>query len=212
MVAAVAALNEFYGLPLSSAQALSLMGRIEAQASGSIHYDNIAPSFLGGLQLCSANTVQTYALAWPEDWRLIMAYPDIDIPTEHARHILPSDYSSKTVIQQTQCVAQFIHALHTDDLELAKVSIQDYLAEPNRQTLLPNFHSHKKHILASYAAVSVGISGSGPTIFVITDQASDVVNIKNYLYQNYVLNLNGDDSQKGFVVEAEICKEGVSVL
>ena len=51
VVAALYALNEFYENALSKHALLLLMGQLEGQISGSVHYDNVAPSYLGGLQL-----------------------------------------------------------------------------------------------------------------------------------------------------------------
>ena len=51
VVAALYALNEFYQQALSKHQLLLLMGELEGKISGSVHYDNVAPSYLGGLQM-----------------------------------------------------------------------------------------------------------------------------------------------------------------
>ena len=51
IVAALAALNAFHDYALDKDEALLLMGELEGQISGSIHYDNVAPCYLGGLQL-----------------------------------------------------------------------------------------------------------------------------------------------------------------
>jgi len=70
VVAAVQALNEFYAKPLSKQECLKLMGQCEADASGSVHYDNIAPSFLGGLTLCSNDAGLVHHLPWPSEWKI----------------------------------------------------------------------------------------------------------------------------------------------
>ena len=45
------AMNEHCGKPLNDTRLLALMGELEGRISGSIHYDNVAPCFLGGMQL-----------------------------------------------------------------------------------------------------------------------------------------------------------------
>lgn len=50
VVAALVALNEYTGRPLDEMTLLRLMGEMEGRISGSVHYDNVAPCFLGGLQ------------------------------------------------------------------------------------------------------------------------------------------------------------------
>ncbi|MGO2474460.1 MAG: homoserine kinase, partial [Vibrio litoralis] len=51
IVAALDALNRFHQQPLNEMELLALMGEMEGQISGGIHYDNVAPCYLGGLQL-----------------------------------------------------------------------------------------------------------------------------------------------------------------
>jgi len=123
VVATLVALDSYFACSGCSALLLELMGKCEAGASGSLHYDNIAPSYLGGLQLCSVNSPVTHELPWPKDWKLILAYQDIDIPTAMARNILPESYTKQTTIQQMQYVAKFVHALHASDQQLAADSI-----------------------------------------------------------------------------------------
>ena len=51
IVAALVALNKFHDEPFSKMELLEMMGELEGRISGSIHYDNVAPCYLGGLQL-----------------------------------------------------------------------------------------------------------------------------------------------------------------
>ncbi len=50
IVAALDALNRFHDEALNPTELLALMGEMEGQISGGVHYDNVAPCFLGGLQ------------------------------------------------------------------------------------------------------------------------------------------------------------------
>ena len=51
VVAALEGLNAFHGAPLDEHDMLLLMGEMEGRISGSVHYDNVAPCYLGGMQL-----------------------------------------------------------------------------------------------------------------------------------------------------------------
>lgn len=214
VVATIHALNEFYDKPLSQYECLKLMGQCEAAASGSLHYDNIAPSYLGGLTLCSNDKKLVHHLPWPKEWKIILAYADIDIPTIEARGVLPNSYSKRLVIEHSQNLAQFIHALHTSDLELASHSLIDLIAEPYRESLLPNYRQVKASLLGQFAAKAVGISGSGPTIFAIVDNASDIEGARQYLQTTYVDQTFVSKTkaiaknERGFVLLAEVNKNG----
>ncbi|NIH12066.1 MAG: homoserine kinase [Serratia symbiotica] len=51
VVAGLVAMNEFCDRPLNKMTLLGLMGELEGRISGSVHYDNVAPCYLGGVQL-----------------------------------------------------------------------------------------------------------------------------------------------------------------
>lgn len=212
VVAAIAALNEFYDKPLTEIEALELMGLVEADASGSVHYDNIAPSYLGGLTLCSKDSPQTYQLPWPQEWKLLLAYADIDVPTVEARKVLPAEYSKATVLEHAQNVAQFVHGLHAHDLALAANSIKDLIAEPYRTSLIPNFAQVKQTLMSEYGVKTVGISGSGPTIFAVTDAETKVAEARQYLQEAYVDHAVHSKEHCGFVVAAEIDRVGACLV
>ncbi len=196
VVAACMALNEFYSCPLNELDLLELMGQCEAGASGSIHYDNIAPTYLGGLRLCDSACSQTSLLPWPKEWSLVLAYSGVDVPTAQARQALPDTYPRSIVIQQMQYLAHFVDALHKGELARAACNIQDLLAEPYRSDFLPNFDEVTRTLQNKYKVLASGISGSGPTIFAILDETIDKIAVKQYLQQEYCQN-------NGFVVLAD---------
>ena len=69
---------------------LLVMGELEGQISGSVHYDNVAPCFLGGLTLMAEHKEQV-ALQLPmfENWYWVSCYSGISVSTAAARDILP---------------------------------------------------------------------------------------------------------------------------
>lgn len=197
IVAAFVALNEFYGRPFSDMQLLKLMGEQEAAISGSLHYDNVAPSFLGGLQLmCNDEKQVTQSIPVFEDVYWVIAYPDVEVSTKAAREILPSQYSRQTLIQFGQNLAGFIDASYRQNKQQAFDSIIDLVAEPHRKSLLPGFEQAKSALL-EIGNLTVGISGSGPTLFTATDDLTKAELSATWLKENYL------QSQNGFV---HICK------
>lgn len=76
VVAALAALNRFAGEPLDAHRLLMLMGELEGRISGSVHYDNVAPCYLGGLQLMlEAQEIISQPVPCFDEWLWVMAYP-----------------------------------------------------------------------------------------------------------------------------------------
>lgn len=99
VVAALDALNRFHNMPLNEVELLALMGEMEAKISGSLHYDNVAPCYLGGLQFMVQELgIISQSVPCFDDWYWVMAYPGIKVPTAEARAILPSQYRRQDVI------------------------------------------------------------------------------------------------------------------
>ena len=72
------------------------MGELEGQFSGGIHLDNIAPCFLGGLQLITnSQQYPVQQLPFFENWFIVVAYSGINIPTKEARDKLPKSFLFK---------------------------------------------------------------------------------------------------------------------
>jgi len=121
------------------------MGELEGRISGSVHYDNVAPCFLGGIQLMlEENDIISQAVPGFDDWLWVMAYPGIKVSTAEARAILPAQYRKEDCIKHGRLLAGFIHACHTRQPALAAKLMQDVIAEPYRTRLLPGFATDRR--------------------------------------------------------------------
>ncbi len=197
IVAAFVALNEYYQSPFKQDELLHLMGELEAAISGSLHYDNVAPCYLGGLQLMLNHPNKiSQALPLFNDVYWVIAYPDVKVSTKAAREILPAQYSRQTLIQFGQNLAGFIDASYRQEKQEAFSYLVDVVAEPYRASLLPNFNAVKQSLLEQ-GSLAVGISGSGPTIFSVCETLEQAKQQANWLDSNYL------QTPQGFV---HICK------
>ncbi|UXI00867.1 homoserine kinase [Photobacterium sp. TY1-4] len=205
IVAALDALNRFHDLPLDETELLALMGEMEAEISGSLHYDNVAPCYLGGLQFMVEELgIISQSVPCFEQWYWVMAYPGIKVPTAEARAILPSQYRRQDVIAHGRYLGGFIHACHTQQPELAAAMIKDVVAEPYRERLLPGFAEARQYALQAGALAS-GISGSGPTMFSICNDIEVAQRIARWLEAHYVQN------DEGFVHVCQLDGQGSQV-
>ncbi|MBG6242502.1 MAG: homoserine kinase [Candidatus Symbiopectobacterium sp. Dall1.0] len=197
VVAGLMAMNEFCGKPLDDTRLLALMGELEGRISGSVHYDNVAPCFLGGIQLMiEQNGIISQPVPAFDDWLWVMAYPGIKVSTAEARAILPAQYRRQDCISHGRYLAGFIHACHTRQPALAAALMQDVIAEPYRTRLLPGFAEARQ--AAKYiGALACGISGSGPTLFSVCDDMEKAQRLASWLQDNYL------QSDEGFV---HICR------
>ncbi|XWY20737.1 homoserine kinase [Bisgaard Taxon 45] len=206
IVAALVALNQFHGEPFSKMELLEMMGELEGRISGSIHYDNVAPCYLGGVQLMVqslGNICQQ--LPFFDEWYWVLAYPGIEVSTAEARAILPKSYTRQDVISQARHLGSFVHACHTRQAQLAALMMKDVIAEPYREALLPNF-ADVKQATRDLGALATGISGSGPTIFAIAPDLGTAMKLSTYLENHYLQN------NEGFVYICKVDNQGARAL
>ena len=202
VVAALAGLNAFYEkyheFSFAEKPLLKMMGQMEAQISGSLHYDNVAPCFLGGMQLMVQDQeVIAHKLPSFDDCYYVMAYPGIEVSTKAARDILPTDYSRADLISFGQNLATFVDACHRKDKKQAYAVLTDVVAEPYRKSILPGYIDAIAY-LKEHGCLAAGISGSGPTLFCVTDDKNKAEQFAQWLSENYLQTLANGVSE-GFV-------------
>ncbi|ASN84040.1 MULTISPECIES: homoserine kinase [Pectobacterium] len=191
VVAGLMAMNEFCGKPLDDNRMLTLMGELEGRISGSVHYDNVAPCFLGGVQLMlEENGIISQPVPSFDDWLWVMAYPGIKVSTAEARAILPAQYRRQDCISHGRYLAGFIHACHTGQAALAAKLMKDVIAEPYRTKLLPGFAAARQ-AAEDIGALACGISGSGPTLFSVCNDMASAQRLADWLRDNYLQNDEG---------------------
>ena len=206
VVAGLVAMNEFCGRPLNETKMLTLMGELEGRISGSVHYDNVAPCYLGGMQLMIEESgIISQSVPGFDEWLWVLAYPGIKVSTAEARAILPAQYRRQDCISHGRHLAGFIHACHTRQPLLAAKLMRDVIAEPYRAKLLPRFNEARQAV-ADIGALTSGISGSGPTLFALCDNTDTAQRVADWLGQHYLQN------QEGFVHICRLDTAGARVL
>lgn len=167
--AALVAVNELLGLRCSKQELLPFILESEKAATGVPHADNAAPSLLGGFSLIqSLEPLHVLALVTPLDIFCTLAHPHMYIKTRDAREILPSSVPMGIATSQMGHVASFVVGLQTGNLKVIKRSLIDELAEPYRSKLIPGYWEVKRAAEAE-GAMGCGISGSGPTLFALSE-------------------------------------------
>ena len=190
IVAALEALNRWHAHLLPAQELFGLMEKMEGAISGEVHLDNVAPCLYGGLRLCPPGSQQEYALPWPGAWRAVICWPGTQLETRKARSVLPDEIERKVAVRHGAQFAQFVHALHSGNAQLAAECVVDHIAEPYRRELLPGFDEARVE-LKELGALAVGISGSGPTVFALVDDYQVANNVSEWLNDNYCKNDTG---------------------
>jgi homoserine kinase len=169
-VAGAMAVNELFGRPLSRRELLEHALAGERVASGAAHADNAAPSLLGGFVLIrSYHPLEVIDLPVPPQLRVAVVHPHCRVSTAKARALLRG---RGFVIEQTVAnlgnLGALVTGLHRGDLEMIGRSIEDRLVEPLRAALIPGFRQ-VKNAAQQAGALGCSISGSGPSVFALTD-------------------------------------------
>ena len=176
-VAGVFAVNELLGQQLDTEALLKFALEGERVASGSAHADNVAPSLLGGFVLIrSYDPLDIIKIKTPEKLHAVIIHPEIEINTKDARNILKKNVPIKSAIRQWGNVGGLIAGLTMNDFGLISRSMEDVIIEPVRSMLIPGFDQVKSSAMEA-KALGCGISGSGPSMFALSTDADQAIEI-----------------------------------
>lgn len=185
--AGVYAVNELIGKPFTKEELLPFAAIGEKVASFIPHYDNVAPSMLGGFTVVrSDDPLEILQVAIPENLYLALVRPNIMIKTKEAKKMLGETMLISNAVHQFGNIAGLIIGMQRNDIPLIGRSVEDKLAEPVRSQLIPKYNLAKKAALNAGAA-GFNISGSGPAMFAICDSkkvAENVIEALRAVYQD----------------------------
>lgn len=168
---AAAAANCLLGGRYSEIELVEFALEGEVLASGSRHADNLAPCIFGGFTLVrSTGPLDIVRLDFPPLFATVI-HPQIEIRTADARAILPKDVPLKLAVRNWANLGSLVAALAKADYDLLARSLEDEIVEPARRPLIPCFDELKRVSLAA-GALGGGISGSGPSVFMLSKTAA----------------------------------------
>ena len=164
---AVVAANHLLGNPFSKEDLVRFAMNGEKVASGVKHADNIAPAIYGGITLIrSIFPLDIIQLSGPPLF-VTVVHPQIEVRTADARQILRKEVQLKSAIKQWGNIAGLVAGLLKQDYGLIGRSLEDVIIEPVRSILIPGFNEVKENSKEA-GALGGGISGSGPSIFMLS--------------------------------------------
>jgi homoserine kinase len=183
--AAAFAVNELYGTELTKEELILPATRAEAAVSGGFFADNTAPALLGGATLTrSCLPLDVTRIGSISDLILIVITPDLVILTREARSILPQNISMDDFVYNMANTSLITAAFAKDDYSLFARSLNDAVIEPVRSTLIKGYADVKENAIKA-GADGVAISGSGPTVFAITNQRSRARFIEDAMLRSF---------------------------
>ncbi len=157
----------------------------EKVASGSSHPDNIAPCLLGGFVYThSIDPFEYYKLNLPSEFYFSLLHPKVKVETKHARAILKPNLLLSDFIEQNKNLSGFLIGIQNKNEKLIAQSLKDFIVEPQRAHLIPNFEKMKKAAFQN-KALAFSISGSGPTVFALSKGFHTAKKVLNALKDSY---------------------------
>ena len=156
----------------------------EKLASGVKHADNVAPCIYGGITLIrSIHPLDIVVIPVPELY-VTVVHPQIEVRTKDARQILRKEVLLKDAIKQWGNIAGLVAGFMKNDLDLVGRSLEDVIIEPVRSILIPGFDEVKKRCKEA-GALGGGISGSGPSLFMLSKEKTTAVQVENVMKEIY---------------------------
>jgi homoserine kinase len=163
---AVVAANLLLGEPLDQLELVLCAMEGESASSGAGHADNVAPCIYGGVTLVrSTSPLDIVKLDYPRLYVTVI-HPHIEVRTSDARSILRRQIRLEDAVKQWGNIAGLIAGMQKGDFNLIGRSLQDHLIEPIRSMLIPGFNRMRDAAMNA-GALGGGISGAGPSIFVL---------------------------------------------
>lgn len=163
------AVNELFGAKLPREDLILPATRAEAEVSGGFFADNTAPCLLGGATLTrSCEPLDVTRIGSIDNLILVLVTPDLVVLTREARAILPPMVSLKDFVFNMANTSLITAAFAKNDYSLFARSLHDHIIEPARSKLIKGFAAVKRAALEA-GADGMSISGSGPTVFAITN-------------------------------------------
>ena len=204
--ASVAA-NELLGKRFSKKELVEFARNGEFTACGARIADNVSACIFGGFTLVRATEpfADVVTLNFPKLFATVI-HPQIEIKTSEARDVLPENVPLKTAVRQWGNVGALVAGLAKKDYGLIARSLEDFVAEPFRKVFIPHFDALKNESLKA-GALGGGISGSGPSVFMLSENletAEKVGNAMSEIYARTEIDFN--------IYVSQINADGVKVI
>ncbi len=185
--ATAVAINKLFNLKLDSNSLVKFAGMGEKASAGTVHYDNVAASVLGGFVIVQTNPLNVIKIEPPNDLALCVSIPRLTVPakkTKVSRGVIPTKIRISDSILNLANAAAIVAGFMKKDSKLIGKSIVDVVVEPARQHMIPGFKKVKKNALNA-GALGVTISGAGPSVIAFSTSRSNLKKISTAMNRGF---------------------------
>jgi homoserine kinase len=166
------AMDSLLQLNLSDDELVKTASLGEAAASGSAHTDNVGASLLGGFVIAYGKPLRTVSVKPPSKLSVVVVSPKTRTPknkTGLARKLVPKKIETNYAVLNVGRASAIALGFAKGDIDLIGSGMEDAIAEPHRESLVPGYRAVKMAALAAQAS-GVAISGAGPSIVALIDK------------------------------------------
>jgi homoserine kinase len=177
--ATAVAFDKLFGLKLDGNSLVEFAGSGEKASAGTVHYDNVAASVLGGFVIVKTNPLDVIRIEPPSNLRMCVAVPTIDVPkkkTKVSRGVIPKKINLPDSILNLSNASGIVAGFMKKDPELIGNSIKDVIVEPARKHMIPGFSKVKENAIKA-GALGVTISGAGPSVIAFSKSSANLKKI-----------------------------------
>ena len=185
--ATAVAFDKLFGLKLDGNTLVEYAGSGEKASAGSVHYDNVAASVLGGFVIVKTNPLQVTRIDPPTNLRMCVAVPKLEVPkkkTKVSRGVIPKKVKLTDSILNLSNASAIVAGFMKKDPELIGNSIKDVIVEPARKHMIPGFDKVKENALKA-GALGVTISGAGPSVIAFSKSSDDLKKISSAMSRGF---------------------------
>jgi len=185
--ATAVAFDKLFQLKLDGNSLVEYAGSGEKASAGSVHYDNVAASVLGGFVIVKTNPLQVTRIDPPTNLRMCVAVPKLDVPkkkTKVSRGVIPKKVKLTDSILNLSNASTIVAGFMKKDTELIGNSIKDVIVEPARKHMIPGFDKIKENALKA-GALGVTISGAGPSVIAFSKSSADLKKISQAMARGF---------------------------
>ncbi len=162
LIGGLTAGNELCDQAFTEDEILQIASEIEG------HPDNITPALYGGFRIAVNHNgrIISAPVPIPEGLEAVLFIPDVPMPTEEARGILPPEISRTDAVHNIGRAALLVQAFTSGDLSLLDIATGDVLHQPARQAIFPAMKNMFRAAMA-VGALGVFLSGAGSTVLAL---------------------------------------------
>lgn len=185
ILAGIIAANIRSNSPMSEFEILNLATEIEG------HPDNIIPAFYGGFTASSFKDGLLHYINLPISNNLdfIAIVPKYPLSTNVSRSVLPMTINFNDAKSNISNIPFLLNGLKDGNLVQIFNNIDDFLHQPYRKKLVPEFDIFKN--ILTEKKIPVYLSGAGPTVMAINNRldyiTDDVINTLLNLQKNVII-------------------------